>query len=411
MNILYLLPALLIISVQCLAQWAQVNTGIKNLSLGAKLLGNSDTHLFCGTLSGGAMYRSSDAGNTWMEIQPPVAGNLPECGYSYEGKYFAGLNSSMNCIFYSTDNGSSWNSSVGAPQTTVVRGFRSVPGAVFAYTSSMGIYASTNGGVTWSAANTGLKTVNVIWMETIKTKVLAATIGGGVFVSLNNGAVWTQSNSGIAAGDLNAEAVWRMGENLYYMAQGGASYKSTDEGATWTAWTKPAFMGIGITEVYRNGANLYIESRHFSGGLRDSIYTTANEGATWTNITENLSASDLNASGITEFGGYTFIAYNLISPNLGMYRKSTTTDVIDKETGDAVGVHPNPFDDIIHCTASPAKDIEYVSFYDSRGVLVLTERSNGPVVNTSVLSNGMYMMYIHYTDNTHAYRKVMKSGS
>ena len=178
------------------------------------------------------------------------------------------------------------------------------------------IYKSSDGGVNWTQTINGLSNLNIIWMEVINSKLVAASIGGGVFISSDNGSTWVQSNSGIAGGDLNASLVWRMGTNLYYYEQGGGSYTSANDGATWIVWTKPAVFGVGPMEIYRSGGDLYMEARHFSGGLKDSLYITSNEGITWTNITGNLSASDLSASKIMEFNGYAFIAYNLVSPNL-----------------------------------------------------------------------------------------------
>ncbi len=392
----------------CFAQWGQVNSGILNLTSGAKLLGSSNTHLFSGTLGGQKMYRTNDNGNNWTEIQPPVTSNVPECGYFFSGKYFSGLNSSMNCVFYTTDNGTTWNSVTGGPQTTVVRGFSSLSGNIFAYTSNSGIYKSTDGGLNWSAANSGLTNLNVIWMETINTKLIAATIGGGLFISTDNGTTWVQSNSGIAGGDLNAEIIWKMGTTLYYTAQGGGSYSSTNEGSNWISWIKPAVMGLGVLEIYRNGSNLYMESRHFSGGLRDSIYLSSNEGVAWTNITANLSASDLNASGITEFGGFAFVAYNLGSPNLGIYRRATTVGINDNEISNYVNVYPNPFSDKIILTNSSNEKIKQVMIYDNLGKLLVIENKSTEFINTAELNNGLYFMEIIFSDNSTAKRKLIK---
>lgn len=395
----------------CFAQWGQVNNGIINLTSGAKLLGSSNTHLFAGTLGDSKMYRTIDNGNNWIEIQPPVTTNVPECGYYFSGKYFSGLNSSMNCVFYTNDNGTTWNSVTGGPQTTVVRGFSSLSGNIFAYTSSSGIYKSSDGGSTWSAANSGLTNLNVIWMETINSKLIAATIGGGVFISTDNGASWVQSNTGIAGGDLNAELVWKMGTNLYYTAQGGGSYLSNNEGTNWSSWTKPSVMGLGVMEIHRNGTNLYMESRHFSGGMRDSIYITSNEGASWTNITANLSATDLNASGITEFGGYVFIAYNLMSPNLGVYRNTTTVGINDNELSNDISIYPNPFNDKIVLRNSSNETIKQVFIYDNLGKLVVSENGNAEYINTSGLNNGLYFMEIIFSDNSSTKRKLIKEST
>lgn len=411
MKTVFLSTVSLFLSFTCLAQWGQVNTGIANLSSGAKLLGSSNTYLFSGTLNGQKMYKTNDNGNNWTEIQPPVIGNVPECGYYFSGKYFSGLNSSMDCIYYTTDNGSTWNSVTGSPQTTVVRGFKSLSSNIFAYTSNKGVYKSTDGGANWSAANSGLTNLNVIWMETINTKIFAATIGAGVFVSSDNGVTWVQSNTGIAGGDLNASLIWRMGTNLYYYAQGGGSYSSSNDGANWTVWTKPAIMGLGVNEIYRNGANLYLEARHFSGGLKDSVFLSSNEGATWTNITANLSASDLNASGITEFGGYSFIAYNLSSPSLGIYRRTTTVGINEQYLSDLISIYPNPFNDKIVLSNSSSENIKQIFIYDNLGKLILSEIGNTEYINTSALSNGLYLMEIIFSDNSTTKRKLIKEST
>jgi photosystem II stability/assembly factor-like uncharacterized protein len=408
MKKIYLLTLILLVNASVFAQWGPVNNGISNLSFGAKLLGSSDTYLFSGTLAGAKMYRTSDNGNNWSEIDPPVSGNVPECGYYFDGKYFAGLNSSQECIFFTTDDGSTWSIVTGGPQTTWVRGFTSLSGNIFAYTSSAGIYKSSNGS-DWESANEGLGNYNVIWMETINTKLIAATIGGGVFISSDNGDNWVQSNSGIAGDALNATLVWRMGSGLYYMEQGGTSYSSADEGSTWTAWSKPAVMGLAVNEIYRKGNNLYMESRHFAGGLRDSVYLSANEGANWTNITENLSATDLNASGITEFNSYAFIAYNIVSPGLGIYRRGISTGIAAEYSSDQAIIFPNPFNEKIAITNQSDQKIKQVSIYDSMGKLILSETGSN-YIDTAWLNDGIYIIQVVFANNARIQSKLIKNS-
>ena len=86
MKKIYLSTVIFFASITCFAQWGQVNNGIANLTSGAKLLNSSNTHLFAGTLGGSKMYRTSDYGNNWIEIQAPVASNVPECGYFFSGR-------------------------------------------------------------------------------------------------------------------------------------------------------------------------------------------------------------------------------------------------------------------------------------------------------------------------------------
>jgi hypothetical protein len=379
------------------------------LTSGAKLLGSSNSNLFAGTLGGGKMYRSNNNGGNWSEIQPPVTGVVPECGYYFNGNYFSGLNSSTACIYYSTNDGTTWNSVSGGPQTTVVRGFLSLSSTIFAYTSNKGIYRSTDGGSNWSAVNTGLTNLNVAWMETLNTKIFAATIGGGIFVSSDNGVTWTQSNAGITSGALNAAFIWRMGTSLYYYEQGGSFYTSNNEGTSWNNWVKPSIMGLGINEIYRNGANLFFESRHFAGGgLRDSIYFSVNEGKSWTNITSNLSAVNLNASGIIQHGGFVFIAYNLISPGFGIYRNSITVGINDSFLSSFIQFYPNPFADKIEISDTSNKNIKRISVYDNHGKMVLSVSNFENPLNTSSLNSGFYIIEVTLDNNMTIRNKMIK---
>ncbi|MBK6344742.1 MAG: T9SS type A sorting domain-containing protein [Bacteroidales bacterium] len=398
----------ILIGIAGLAQWGPVNNGIGNLTSGAKLLGSSATHLFSGTLAGPKMYRSNDNGNNWSEIQPPVTGNLPECGYYFNGKYFSGLSSSMDCIFTTADNGTTWNTVSGGPATTWVRGFIHLQDILFAYTSSMGVYRSTDGGSTWSTANNGIGNLNIIFMETINTKLFAATIGGGLFVSDDHGSSWTSSNNGIAGGDLNAELVWRMGSNLYYTAQGGGSYVSSNEGANWTAWAKPAIMGLGVLEFCRKGTHLYFESRHFAGGLRDSLYMSSDEGSSWTNITGNLLATDLNASGITEFNGYPFIAYNLMTPGNGIYRRDGPTGIPTVVNNNNIELYPNPFSDRILLLNKSKEEVTGIQIYDASGRTALSCDGVITSIVTSSLKPGIYLIKLKLANGTMVYRKMIK---
>lgn len=408
MKKIYLATISLFLTLTVLAQWSPVNNGITNLSSGAKLLGSSTTHLFSGTIGGQKMYRTNTNGNNWTEIQPPLSGNVPECGHYFNGRYFSGLNASVDCIFYTTDNGNTWNSVTGSPQATVVRGFFNVSGDLFAYTSSKGIYKSTDGGTTWSVANNGLSNLNVIAMETINSKLIAATIGGGVFSSSDNGSTWVQSNTGIPSGDLSASWAWRMGTSLYYTSQGGGWYTSNNNGANWTAWSKPAVMGLGLNEVYRNGSNLYIETRHFSGGLKDSVYYSSNEGASWLNITANLTASNLNANGITAFNGDVFIAYNLMAPNMGIYRRTASVGLTESNLSDLISLYPNPFQNQLNLINSSQQRIASVSIYNQQGKLVLSVTEPGRTVDTDRLPEGVYLIRVTFSDQSFFYRKLIK---
>jgi hypothetical protein len=380
-------------AVSSSAQWAPINTGITDLSQGAYVLGASQTHLFA--KAGAILYRSADNGDTWSAATTPVPGNPTESGLLVGGRYFAGLNASADCIYYTTDNGDTWNTVANAPPMTVVRGFLANSTHVFAYTSTGGVYRSPLPGDAWTTVNTGLSSTNVIGMVQRGTDLYANTIGAGIFISSNGGSSWSASNNGIVSGDLNGENLWLMDGDLYYTAQGGGRYSSTDGGATWTVWAGLPQFGLGLLEVKRFGPNLYMETRHFAGGLRDSLYQSTNEGGSWTNITGNLSAADLNGSGILENNGCVFIAYNLISPGQCIYRRCASTGV-EERPAEAVRVFPNPGADLVTVTVPPQVIGSAYRLVDIAGAEVLRGRVGGAQVelDLSTLAAGTYVLRV-----------------
>ena len=375
--------------VPAMAQWTQVNNGFSTLDYGAATHGTTPTHVFARAYN--VLYRSADHGGTWTPVANPIAGNPSDIGYYFNGRYFAGSSSITACIHYTDNEGDTWTSAPGAPTATVVRGFFEYGGGLYAYTSTAGIYRTVDGN-SWTAVNNGLTNLNVIGMASSGPYFVAATIGGGVFRTIN-AASWTQS-TGIGAGDLNGENVWRMGGMLYYSAQGGAEYMSADYGQTWAAWTQPAFFGLGMVEVKRFGTTLYLESRHFAGGQRDSLYRSTNEGASWTNITGNLSAADINGSGILEHDGYAFIGYNIGSPGLGIYRYSLSTGVDDMLAMSTPAVFPNPAEDAINITLPLEVGATNYALLDAAGRSVLSGRlmQGNAQVELAGLAPGSYLL-------------------
>ncbi len=383
-----LVSSLLISALFAGAQWSQVNSGLANLSQGAATHGASPTHLFA--RGGGNLFRSNNNGDSWTEVANPEFLNPSECGYYFADRYFAGLNSAQACIHYTDDEGDTWSSADGAPTATVVRGFFEYGGALYAYTSNAGIYRTIDG-ESWSAVNNGLTNLNVIGMCAAGPSFLAATVGGGVFRTIFAD-TWTQA-TGIAGGDLNGENIWYLGGAQYYTAQGGAIYRSTSLGETWTAWTAPPQFGLGVVEVKRFDTRLYVESRHFAGGMRDSVYMTTN-GTVWENITGNLNAADLNGSGLLENNGYAFIAYNALSPGQGIYRYSISTGMEEQAMGSEPNVYPNPTEAVLTIMVPRASSSLNYTVIDAAGRTAMSGRmiAGTAQVDISALAPGSYIV-------------------
>lgn len=371
------------------AQWSQVNSGFGTLVYGAAVHGATPTHLFARAYN--VLYRSADHGDTWTAVTNPSAGGPSDLGFYFNDRYFAGSSAIGTCIHFTDDEGDTWTPATGAPSATVVRGFFEYGGALYAYTSSAGIYRTVNG-TTWSAVNNGLTNLNVIGMASAGPAFLAATDGGGVFRTMFAD-TWTAS-TGIGSGDLDGEKLWDMGGSQYYAAQGGAMYRSVDLGQSWTAWTPPAFYGTGLVEVKRFGSTMYMETRHFAGGQRDSLYRSTNNGMAWTNITGNLDPADIHGSGLFEHDGYAYIGYGMGSAGEGIYRYALSTAVADMDHQEAVTVFPNPSSADVSITLPPGyRGVRY-TLHDALGVQIHSGSvmSSALTVDLTTVAPGCYLL-------------------
>lgn len=375
------------------AQWTAINNGLADLSQGAMPLAHTETHLFTGTLAGGKMYSSTNNGDTWTAIPTPAAG-FPVSSIYYKGKLITGHNAAIGCIYYTADNGGTWKEASGAPTASVVNGFTALGDDLFAFTSNKGVYKSTDGGLTWTAANSGLTAQNIFTLAAFNGKVFACTLGG-VFVSADKGATWAAANSGIASGDLAGSFIWSMDKTLYFYTQGGGAYSSTNDGASWSTWTKPAWFGLGLIEVYRKNNHLYLETRHFVGGLKDSLYFSADEGKTWTNLTGNLLAADLAGTGLLEFNGNLFYRYTIGSTR-GIFRRGVSVSAPEvQDLALNIHVFPNPVKEMLQITwveeANPGK----IALYNATGLLLwqsATGLKNALQLDMHTLPQGLYYL-------------------
>lgn len=394
----------LLLSSVAFSQWNQVNSGISSLTQGVKILGNTNTHIFAS--ANAKLYRSDNYGNQWSEIQPPVALNTTECGYYFNNTYFAGMNSSQEGIFYTSDNGTTWTAGTNCPKTTTVVGFWDLNNILFAFTTNKGIYRSTDGGISWDTANVGLSNLNVAMMSSYNNTLFAATIGGGVFVSTDNGLSWQASNTGIDSFDLNSSLIWQIGNKIAFYGQGGGYYESTDAGANWVVKTKPLVSGPvgGIIETYRKASNLYLKTRHFANfAFKDSVFVTTNEGITWTNITGNL-PSNLNGSGLRELGGYVFIGYNLVSPNEGIYRRNALVGINEETSNNQLVVYPNPAYSSISFSGFDFSSVDLITI---DGRLLQTHNKTSNTLDVSMLPAGTYFLRFN-SDKHQTTKRIIK---
>ena len=290
----------------------------------------------------------------------------------------------------------------------MVRGFCTLSTTLFCYTSNLGVYRSTDGGTTWAQINNGLTSLNVVKIEAIGSRLYACTINGGMYYSDDLGELWTQSNNGISSSHLAGAQFFHLGTELFYMDQSSASYTSSDQGNTWSAYTNPSFWGIRPRIVYRNeqSQTLYMKNAFGLFGEIDSLYSTSDEGVTWNNITGNLPQA-FNEAELTEYNGYVFYAFDILVANQGIYRYGEFNGLEDNDTF-SLSMYPNPASDRINLTSD--QPLQSATIIDISGRTVLVKSLNfdkNCSLEVAELPKGYYVLKLTTSSGNQVTRKVI----
>jgi hypothetical protein len=148
-----------------------------------------------GAFVGSKVYKSTNAGSTWVEIQtglPASAVLGVHADVNDANKVYVGIASyTGNAVFCSTNGGTTWtNISAGLPQVPANCFITqtSAVGVVYCGTD-LGVYFSDNSGATWQSFTNGMPGVPVKDLEIYygNGSLVAATYGRGIWKSSLNG--------------------------------------------------------------------------------------------------------------------------------------------------------------------------------------------------------------------------------
>ncbi len=310
--------------------------------------GTSNQTVYIGTALGG-VWRTTDNGANWtpltdtqptlaigdIAIEPGNAGIIYATTGALRGYYGSGL-------LKSTDGGTSWTlltgpNSATAPQRPafinatmqrvaldptnmnvlyVVTSFGETGSASSAEADvplgQRGVFKSTDAGANWTlldaAGNNGQESGTDVLLDPLnKDRVYAAfdgnsPNGGGIYVSVNGGQSWTRATTGLpttfvritlAAGPAVAPST----NTTVYAAIGSAAFnligifKSTDNGATWAAVTRPQLGGqtdfnLPLKVDPTNGNNVYYGTSANEANEGGTFWRSLNGGQTWTDLSQ-----------------------------------------------------------------------------------------------------------------------------
>jgi photosystem II stability/assembly factor-like uncharacterized protein len=246
---------------------------------GYSILLEGDT-LHIGVNYYGGVRRSTDGGVTWTSVNtglPPALS--PHVLLRHGSDLLMGTNRG---IWRGVGALPQWgHSDSGVPHTSLTR-MVELNGTLFASTratevgQSEGVHRSTDGGLTWQPRNSGLATELNFNALFAGQGVLLANAQLNTYRSADQGATWTNLLGNGPDDVVTAFVEWNGA--IYAGTDGSGIFRSTDAGLTFTAVASPNPI-VHALHVF-NGA-LY-------AGTVSGLHSTTN-GTTWTALTNGLS--------------------------------------------------------------------------------------------------------------------------
>ncbi|MGE4073021.1 MAG: WD40/YVTN/BNR-like repeat-containing protein [Lysobacterales bacterium] len=210
---------------------------------------------FSGDFGGGAVWASSDGGQSWVDRSAGLPPGNPVFAVVYDGSRFlvggGRIFGSQFVGLYATDDlGAHWtplhNPSWPLRAISDIALDPNQPGVILAASAGAGVYRSADGGLTWQFGIGGTATLTVDAVRFLPGSSSAILIGTelyGVYRSNDSGGSFARSSHGInelnvtsvSANPLNPQelAVAFSGENI------GGIFRSLDGGSTWSSEPVP----------------------------------------------------------------------------------------------------------------------------------------------------------------------------
>ncbi len=302
---------------------------LPSISIGAVAINPSKPNvIFLGTgeyqgQEGTGVYRSTNGGDYWS-LMPltPTPSKVSKIFVFTSPEDFVLVATNIG-IYRSTDNGDTWTLVLAKNVSDISN---SPGGFMLAGINGVGVYKSINWGLNWFPITNDLPSSDIgrvsvacapnnIYKAYVQIGKLSTKLGLGVYKTTNSGSNWTnvtplsseisgnkgdylgqQSyNNVITVHPTNSDIVWAGGVFLMRTSNGGDTW--IDVGATGSV---PRLVHPDIHVLFYMGPSSFVV------GCDGGIFTTANEGATWSsNYNRYLPITQFYNTDIERNGGRT----------------------------------------------------------------------------------------------------------
>ncbi|MBI4946715.1 MAG: hypothetical protein HY840_09970 [Bacteroidetes bacterium] len=259
-------------------KWSKVNTYSGSTHMFVQTIAINAKNIFAGTYEDG-VFLSTNNGKTWTAVNNGLPEKTIVNSMIVNGEnIFIGT---QRGIFISSNNGSSWiSANTGLPSNITINSLAASGANIFAGTQQ-GIYLSTNNGGNWNAVNNGLPNKingSETWVQSlaiIGSNIFAGAFEDGVFLSKDNGSTWTAVNTGLPKESTplthksstaiipiiymlaNGSEIFAIAAHKSTYSYGGGIFKSTNNGANWTAVNNGLPDGISVNSLAIIGTNIF----------------------------------------------------------------------------------------------------------------------------------------------------------
>lgn len=162
---------------------------------------------------------------------------------------------------------------------------------IYAGTQVSGVYKTTNGGANWAAVNNGIPAFTRVTALAIPASagMIYAGTNRGLYRSVNGGTSWVDVDTG-AFSNVTALAIDPTNPLTIYAATSSFVFKSTNGATSWAPLNQASAPGfVSVLAIDPTNSSI-IYAGLGSGG----VFRSADGGATWTNITNELTVPIAN---------------------------------------------------------------------------------------------------------------------